>query len=635
MELRGRAGAGIGKNGKGRRRRLSRAARLAILFAGLAISSTPPGLQAAAMFRAGPALTGRYDAPAVRSLGGIVFTYKTGQPIRSTPALSGGILYFGSDDGFLHAIDAHTGQQLWRFGTGGMIRSSPAIAAGFVYFTSRDGNLYALSAQRGVLKWKRPIGADLGSENYWDFFNSSPIPVGGRLFIGSGDGHLYCLDAATGHTIWAFPTGARIRSTPAVADGTVVFGTMSGNVDALDAATGRRKWTFATRGASHKFSDRNNDTTSLVIPPAVADGIVVVGGRDSYVYGLDLATGRKLWDATQDGSSWILSLGIADGIVYVGGGSASLTQALDLRTGKEKWRFATRGAVFTPIAIAGGAIYFSDFAGTAYALDAATGKDLWRYPVGDRSFAGPAAADGMIYFASDNGVLLALRGRAQPVSSGEVRRAVYWQGRKSDQDFSWFENDVDLSILHYFQGAGYRQIGEPQLRDFLEAQVRDHGRSVLVLSDSRLPEALVEEAPEQSPIRRYLDAGGKLVMVGINPLALHYDPKEHQVDRIDYDYAARVSGVIYPPRSVGKGYYTSNLTRDGIYWGLRGPFVSSDMVDPHQPITVLALDEFGMASSWAKNYGGPEGTGLVQLTVPRSVTVDLAPFLAAAEHGMK
>jgi hypothetical protein len=59
------------------------------------------------------------------------------------------------------------------------------------------------------------------------------------------------------------------------------------------------------------------------------------------------------------------------------------------------------------------------------------------------------------------------------------------------------------------------------------------------------------------------------------------------------------------------------------------------VADPHQPITILALDEFGMASSWAKNYGGPEGSGLVQLTVPRTVQVDLAPYLAAAEHGMQ
>jgi hypothetical protein len=42
-----------------------------------------------------------------------------------------------------------------------------------------------------------------------------------------------------------------------------------------------------------------------------------------------------------------------------------------------------------------------------------------------------------------------------------------------------------------------------------------------------------------------------------------------------------------------------------------------------------------MASAWAKNCGGPEGTGLLQLSVPRSNVIDYAPILAAAEHGLQ
>lgn len=58
-------------------------------------------------------------------------------------------------------------------------------------------------------------------------------------------------------------------------------------------------------------------------------------------------------------------------------------------------------------------------------------------------------------------------------------------------------------------------------------------------------------------------------------------------------------------------------------------------VDPNQISTVLAVDENGMASSWVKNYGGPEGTGLVQLWLPRDRHADLFPVKLAAEFGIE
>jgi hypothetical protein len=78
----------------------------------------------------------------------------------------------------------------------------------------------------------------------------------------------------------------------------------------------------------------------------------------------------------------------------------------------------------------------------------------------------------------------------------------------------------------------------------------------------------------------------------------------------------------------------SNTTSVGERWGLRGTFVGIDPIEPAEASAVLALDEFGMASSWVKSYGGREGTGLLQLTIPRSTPADLAPFLAAVERGL-
>jgi outer membrane protein assembly factor BamB len=78
--------------------------------------------------------------------GGPIWTYPAGAPVLSGPALAGGILYAGSDDGYLHAIDVTTGTASWRFRAGGAIRSQILVADGVVYFGSLDHRVYALRA---------------------------------------------------------------------------------------------------------------------------------------------------------------------------------------------------------------------------------------------------------------------------------------------------------------------------------------------------------------------------------------------------------------------------------------------------------------------------------------------------------
>jgi len=70
--------------------------------------------------------------------------FRTDATIRSSPVVAGDVIYFGSDDGNLYAVDLETFEERWRFRTGGEVRSSPAIGDGVVYVGSRDGYLYAV-----------------------------------------------------------------------------------------------------------------------------------------------------------------------------------------------------------------------------------------------------------------------------------------------------------------------------------------------------------------------------------------------------------------------------------------------------------------------------------------------------------
>lgn len=71
----------------------------------------------------------------------------------SSPAVTNGVVYAGSYDGNLYALDAKTGEKLWSYPAGGFVISSPAVANGVVYIASDVAILYALDARTGAKLW--------------------------------------------------------------------------------------------------------------------------------------------------------------------------------------------------------------------------------------------------------------------------------------------------------------------------------------------------------------------------------------------------------------------------------------------------------------------------------------------------
>ena len=64
------------------------------------------------------------------------WNYITGDVIDSSPAVANGVVYIGSEDDNVYALDAKTGTSLWSYTTGNFIYSSPAVANGVVYIGS-------------------------------------------------------------------------------------------------------------------------------------------------------------------------------------------------------------------------------------------------------------------------------------------------------------------------------------------------------------------------------------------------------------------------------------------------------------------------------------------------------------------
>jgi outer membrane protein assembly factor BamB len=71
-----------------------------------------------------------------------------------SPAISDGVVNFGSNDRHLYAVDALSGQEKRKFETDGAVVCAPAISDGVVYSGRPDQHLYAVDALRGQEKGK-------------------------------------------------------------------------------------------------------------------------------------------------------------------------------------------------------------------------------------------------------------------------------------------------------------------------------------------------------------------------------------------------------------------------------------------------------------------------------------------------
>jgi outer membrane protein assembly factor BamB len=289
-----------------------------------------------------------------RATGAKKWEFKTESRVTSSPVVAAGGVYFGSFDGNFYAIDAASGKEKWKFATPGERRfaathlhgssptaevmpdpfdfylSSPVVTNGIVYFGSGDTNIYALDATTGALKWKFKTG---------DVVHGSPAISGGVLFVGSWDSFFYALDAATGKEKWRFKTGedadihnqVGLQSSPAVVDGVVYFGCRDSNFYAVDAATGAKRWAFSNKGSW------------VIASPSVTDGKVYFATSDTGLFhALDAKSGAPLFSI--DNKHWPMfsSPALAGGFAYIGTHQGKLL-AIDLKAQKLAWTFDTDG----------------------------------------------------------------------------------------------------------------------------------------------------------------------------------------------------------------------------------------------------------------------------------------------------
>lgn len=273
----------------------------------------------------------------------------------SSPAVVGGVVYFGSSDGHVYALDAASGALRWKQRTGDVVHASPAVANGVVVVGSWDGRLYAFDALTGAERWRFQAGLDSAMHNQQGFQSSAAI-VDGVVYVGCRDAHLYAIDAATGQERWRFSTGQSwVVGSPAVANGKVIFATSDSSlIHVLDAQTGQPA-IKALQAKAYMFSS-----------PVVAGDALLIGLLNGSLQARDLASGRALWtfrtEAARANAGWVLT---ADGRlnsswIFTGGTQDAMVAGFE--------RQSSVGSIFSTPLVLGGVVYVGSADGRVYAL---------------------------------------------------------------------------------------------------------------------------------------------------------------------------------------------------------------------------------------------------------------------------
>ena len=606
---------------------------LIIVFSGCNNNQIQFGKDDVLTFRNSNTHLGFYSGGDINHLSGFSWIFETNGPIRSTPAVYNETVYFGSSDGNLYAVDLGTGNRKWEFPSGAAITSSPTISEDKVFFSSRNGYLFSLFANSGKENWRFNLGRDLPYSWGFDYYVSSPVIENKIIYIGSGNGIFYSINVDNGTVKWEFNCNSRIRSTAAIADKFVLFGDMDGRFYALNRDNGSLVWKFKVEGINYDNSKFGFDRKSIMSSAAIFKNNVVFGSRDGNLYDLDVQTGKEIWKVSH-GTSWIItSPAVHDGVVYVGSSDARFEQAIDLRTGKEIWKTNSIQAVWSSPAITENHVCFGDFSGTLFSLDRKTGKENWNIKLMNSFIvSSPVIINKRILIGGDDGNLYCIKVKNDTSITNDIRRAVYWEKTKS---FNWFQNGVDEKIRDYFKSAGYEVLDRNSIVKFFKEQIKPSARSVVIFASNKVPFTVYDEKKNNFLIKDYLNNNGKIVFLGANPLGYIYDKKSGNLSGIDFRIPSKVFGVDYNGELTNalKGWFCARITPDGQKWGLVGWWVGIASVSKDQVTEVLAEDENGNAAAWVKNFGGPEGTGLVQLWVNRSVTQDYSAIKNAAEYG--
>lgn len=343
---------------------------------------------------------------------------------RLAPAVAYGKVFAASRDGIVVAIDQQTGKKIWEqdfanyenysFKKAMLWYSNRAVSAKIsgglsvayqsVYFGTEDGYVYALEETTGELKWKVGVKGEV---------ISAPAVDAGVVLVNTTSGHLIALNPENGEQKWVTesdvpPLTLRGVSAPAADSGGALIGTPSGKLKVSILETGMVAW--ETQIASPSGATELERIVDIDVKPLVFAGNVFVVSYNGTLSAVELRTGQVIW--TREYGSY-RNISIDGNRLFVVDNSSNIF-AIDRRSGVELWsNVGLKDRNITSATPHGNYVVVGDMYGFIHWFTQDEGKLVAQLAVGDDDedeaiFSGPISAENVLYVQTRDGKVAAV-----------------------------------------------------------------------------------------------------------------------------------------------------------------------------------------------------------------------------------
>ena len=176
-------------------------------------------------------------------------------------------------------------------------------------------------------------------------------------------------------------------------------------------------------------------------------------------------------------------------------------------------------------------------------------------------------------------------------------RAAYYDERYRT---SWAVMPVPELVRDAFEDVGYEILDADQLKTWMDARMADGAPSVVVFCRDNAPDTVVESNSSNCTLRKYLDAGGKVVFYGDIPFwdIGHSDGTWENYGGSGCANILDIPGVDWTNHTDTE----VTITAKGTEWGLTETWTSNRWTPCGPTFTVLATDASGNAAAWVKHF---------------------------------
>ncbi|MEO1321617.1 MAG: PQQ-binding-like beta-propeller repeat protein [Pseudomonadota bacterium] len=314
------------------------------------------------------------------------------------------------------ATDANTGKRRWsqsldsdnrRDGTG--IGSGIALDGETLVIASGFGFVAAMDANNGTELWRTNTEAPM---------TGSPTVKDGRIFVSSNNNEVLAMDLATGELLWsdqAIAESARVLGSPspAAVEDIVVAPYSSGEVIAYLASNGRRLWSeaLASVGQFTPISSIND----IGARPILGGGLVFAASQSGVLAAIDGRTGNRVWQqpigttqAPALAGQYLFVMGVDGELACIKAGTGQVVWVQQLEQFSNKKKQEGRLTYAGPM-VASNRLLVLSSKGEMIAFDPQSGNETDRLKIGDPVYIEPIAVQDKLIVLTDDARLVAIR----------------------------------------------------------------------------------------------------------------------------------------------------------------------------------------------------------------------------------